>query len=147
RRHLLAATGLCPALPLAAQRSAFPGPVRPPPADLVLRADPADRPAAGDAAGAAVWPLSGVGRVRRLPAALPSAGVHAAGRRVVRVVLLAVGLQAADLRHARLSAAGPGAGLLPGRQSLAADRLAAGRGDHDIPTPGHRSQLRTSVVR
>ena len=75
-------------------------------AGLVLRADPAARPAAGDPAAGAVRPLlavrddHGAQRCRRW--------VSAAGRRLVRAVLLAVGLQAADVHLARVSPAGAG---------------------------------------
>src|SRR5207245_4805184 len=103
--------------------------------DLVLRTGTAGRPLAGLAPRRLPDPLSSFGKGRRHSAPLAGAWFRLAGRRLVPAVLLAFGLQAADLRDARVSAVLPRTRLLSCRQPLGQDALAPPCRHSPFPSP------------
>src|SRR5262249_55473623 len=127
RRAVLARAGLPALLLLGAPRRPLPVVVRPPARHLVLRPRAAARPAAGVVALAAVRPFPR--HVRRRRDASPAAGTRLPPPRgrLVRPVLLAVVVQAADLRFAGAAALRPGVRPLPRPRPLACLAAAARR--------------------
>src|SRR5262249_27660983 len=146
RRHLSAQAGVRQLFPVGAQRRAFPGPLRPPPADLVLRADPAGRPPPSDSLSDSFCPLLVVRRGPRGTPALSGIGIHAPGRRLVCAVLLAVGLQIADVHLAGLSPFGAGLRFLCRGEPLGALLVDRWRGRLDGAAPGRRTWICAALV-
>src|SRR5262249_38926394 len=86
-RRLLAATGVCVVFPLATQCRAFRRAVRSYPTRVVLRADPALRFVASITAGLAIDAISHLNEARRNELALSGAGLPAAFRPMVHLLL------------------------------------------------------------
>src|SRR5262249_6504541 len=94
-------------------------------AGVVLLAAAGPRPAPGDAAAVAPGALPGQWRPRGCGDAYAGTRLRAAGGAVVRFVLLAVGVQAADAHPAGAAVPGAHAGTFPRTQRLAASRQRA----------------------
>ena len=132
---------------LGAQRPAFPDAVRPRTRRLVLRAGAAARAAAGVAAARAVSTLFGiVGRGDR-PATAARTRLPAAGRRLVRAVLHAVGEQAADVHPAGFPAFGARHRMVLDEHGLGPLALAGRRCRRRVPAAGRLPKRRRAVVR
>src|SRR6185295_8951847 len=107
RCRLRASTGVRWLLPLGTEHRPLRRSVRSSARCLVLCPDNLARPAASLFAAVAVRAFSLFGAGGDGGATQPGTGVPAAGVRLVSVLLLAVGLQAADVYITGVSAAGP----------------------------------------